>query len=149
MNSLIKLNAFLRLYESNFYNLHWNSKGEEFNDAHKGISTDYYELCGKYIDITAEMICRFGKLPLNFREVCIVGEKSNCLFIESQKLYSRKDIIELSDKMLGDIVSIIVNCLDNEEINNTINSGIKSELETMLEAFDLQYRYINKRRLYD
>ena len=58
VNKLIKLNAVLRLYHQNFLNLHWNSAGEEFNDAHKGISTDYYELCDKYIDTTAEMICR-------------------------------------------------------------------------------------------
>ena len=30
MNELLKLNALLRLYESNFLNLHWNAKEEDF-----------------------------------------------------------------------------------------------------------------------
>lgn len=147
MNELIKLNALLRLYESNFLNLHWNAKEEDFNDSHKGISTDYYELTSKYIDVTAEMICRLGKCPLNYKEVCILSEKSGNIFVESQKLYDRKDIIELSDKMLSDIVNNITTCLESEEMQSSINAGIKSTLESMLEEFDIQYRYINKRRM--
>lgn len=147
MNELIKLNAMLRLYESNFLNLHWNAKEEDFNDSHKGISTDYYELAGKYVDVTAEMVCRLGRCPLNYQEVGILSEKSGYTVVESQKLYSREDIIELSDKMLGDIVTAIGNCLESEEMKATINAGIKSTLESMLDEFDIQYRYINKRRM--
>lgn len=147
MNKLIKLNALLRVNESNFLNLHWNASGEDFNDSHKGITTDYYELCNKYVDITAEMITRFGKNPLNFIEICKVAEKCEFVIVDSQRLYTRKEIIEFSQTMLKDIISILVECLDDIELKNTINAGIKSTLENMLEEFDLQYRYINKRRL--
>ena len=49
--------------------------------------------------------------------------------------------------MLGDIVTAIGNCLESEEMKATINAGIKSTLESMLDEFDIQYRYINKRRM--
>ena len=55
--------------------------------------------------------------------------------------------VTLYSKMLGDIVVIIGNCLESEEMQATINAGIKSTLESMLEEFDIQYRYINKRRM--
>ena len=42
MDKLIELNSVLRLYESNYRNLHWNSKGIDFNDSHKSITTEYY-----------------------------------------------------------------------------------------------------------
>ena len=45
------------------------------------------------------------------------------------------------------ILNLIENALDMDEIaNDKSNVGIKSTLESMHEKFDLQYRYINKRR---
>lgn len=149
MDKLKELNAVLRIYQSNFLNLHWNAVGEEFNDAHKGISTDYYEMCGKYIDSTAEMIVRFGVNPPNYLEVLDTIKDSNnqYMIIDSTQLYTRKDIIEKADIMLGDIVNLIGEVLESEEISATINTGIRSDLEAMHSEFDLQYRYINKRRM--
>ena len=174
VDKLLYLNALLRIYNSNFLNLHWNSVGEEFNDAHKSISTDYYELCDKYIDATAEMICRLGKNPYNYIEAynAVIdganndevedveesGYKSllmgfseeyinNILIVDSSQLYNRSEIIKIADKMLYDIVNAITACLSAEGSNDVINAGIKSDLEAMLGEFDIQYRYINKRRM--
>jgi DNA-binding ferritin-like protein len=145
MNSLIELNAMLRVYNANFLNIHWNAATENFDDIHKGITTDYYELCDKYIDITAEMIARFGVNAPNYIEVAKIADEKQFLVVDSGVLYDRATTINLSDKMLGDICKHIVVCLD--EIKETYNSGIKSDLEAMLSEFDLQYRYINKRRM--
>lgn len=143
--NLVKLNAMLRVYNSNFLNLHWNTVGEEFNDAHKGISTDYYELCDKYVDTTAEMIARFGINAPNYIEVANMA--SDFIVVDSTKLYTRKEIIEYADKMLGDICKCIVTCLAEDCMKEGYNTGIRSDLEAMHSEFDLQYRYINKRRL--
>ena len=47
----------------------------------------------------------------------------------------------------GNKVELIGNCLESEEMKATINAGIKSTLESMLDEFDIQYRYINKRKM--
>jgi DNA-binding ferritin-like protein len=147
MSNIIKLNAMLRVYNSNFLNLHWNSAGEEFNDSHKSISTDYYELCDKYIDVTAEMAARLGENAPNFGEVAEIARQEQFVAVESTRLYNRKDIIQIADTMLKDICMCIVECLAEEIINSPINVGIKSDLEAMASAFDIEYRYINKRRM--
>lgn len=144
---LVLLNAMLRVYNSNFLNLHWNTVGEEFNDGHKGITTDYYELCDKYIDITAEMIARLSLNAPNYIEVAKIAEENSFFIVDSNTLYDRKNIVQISDKLLGDICKTIVECLEEDSIQSHYNVGIKAELETMQGEFDLQYRYINKRRM--
>lgn len=149
MDKLIELNAVLRLYHSNFLNLHWNSKGEKFDEAHKRITTEYYELCDKYIDSTAEMVTRFNHNPLNYLGVAELANKASdvlCI-VDSNILYSWADIIKYSDKMLGDILKIVEACLLDPEMEKINNAGIKSDLEAMHSEFDLHYRYINKRRM--
>ncbi len=182
-DKLILLHSVLRVYASNFMNLHWNACGEEFNDAHKAISTDYYELCDKYIDSTAEMIARLGVNPPNYNEVmhiifhhnidinqeaadsvvpkdestgyaALLKEyaddseyKDEFIMIDSSKLYRRIDIINYANVMLGQIKTLIENCIADEEIQAIENSGIRSDLEAMHAEFDLQHRYINKRRM--
>ena len=47
--------------------------------------------------------------------------------------------------MLNDICNLLSDCI--EEINEPINAGIRSELETQLYNYTLQARYINARRL--
>ena len=148
-NSLLELHSVLRLYCSNLSNLHWNSCGEEFNDAHVNITDGLIDLFHKWIDPVGEMLTRLGINPLNYAEVFdLVKNSSNDYFIaDSAKMYSRKEIITIADVMLKDIVTLLCTVLESEEMKATINAGIKSELEGMLNDFDLQYRYLNKRRL--
>ena len=149
MDKLIELNAMLRLYESNYRNLHWNSKGIDFNDSHKSITTDYYEMISESIDEVAEFISRLGGNAPNYMEVCEIlnSQERRYLIVNSSELYSREQIIQLSDTMLNDICTLISECLEDSDMQETINAGIKSDLESMLSKYDLQARYINKRRL--
>lgn len=147
MEELIMLNALLRYHKSGFLNLHWNASGEEFDDAHKDISTDYYELCDAYIDTTAEMVARLDDFPLNFDEVAETAKENNWTSVQSDTLYSRAQIIEISQTLLSEILDAITDCLASEDLQLVENSGIRSDLEAIQEEFDLQVRYINKRRL--
>ena len=149
ISMLVVLNSLLRVYCSNFSVLHWNAAGEEFNDAHRSIAEEYEELCHKYVDVTAEMATRLGVNPLNYTEVIELMNSSNRQFIivDSKRFYSRKDIIMIADKMFADIVTLISATIESEELQTPINAGIRSELESILNDFDLQYRYINKRRM--
>ena len=150
MYSLYDLHVALRLYHSNLLNLHWNAHGLEFNDSHKNITTEYYELCDKYIDITAEMLARLNIYAPNYIEVVqyISNSPDNFHVVDSKKLYTKEEIVALVDSMFESILSFIAKSLEDEEIKNNIeNVGIKSDLEAMYSEFDLQYRYINKRRM--
>lgn len=147
MNELIKLNAILRFHESNFENLHWNTQGEEFDDAHKDITTGYYELCAEHIDTTAEMIARLGGFPFNYSEVAEVASELGWTEVQSDRLYTRPEIIQIAQQLLTEILAVIAECLSSADMAAVENAGIKSELESIQEAFDLQGRYINKRRL--
>ena len=149
MDKLIELNAMLRLYESNYRNLHWNSKGIDFNDSHKSITTDYYEMISESIDEVAEFISRLGGNAPNYMEVCEIlnSQERRYLIVNSSELYSREQIVQLSDTMLNDICTLISECLEDSDMQETINAGIKSDLESMLSKYDLQAIYINKRRL--
>ena len=148
-NSLLELHSVLRLYCSNLSNLHWNTCGEEFNDAHVNITDGLIDLFHKWIDPVGEMLTRLDINPLNYAEVFdLIKNSSNDYFIaDSAKRYNRKEIITIADVMLKDIVTLLCTVLESEEMKVTINAGIKSELEGMLNDFDLQYRYLNKRRL--
>ena len=148
-NSLLELHSVLRLYCANLSNLHWNSCGEEFNDAHVNITDGLIDLFHKWIDPVGEMLTRLDINPLNYAEVFdLIKNSSNDYFIaDSTKRYNRKEIITIADVMLKDIVTLLCTVLESEEMKATINAGIKSELEGMLNDFDLQYRYLNKRRL--
>lgn len=148
MSKLQELDAVLRIYESNFRNLHWNSVGNDFNDSHKSITTEYYEMLSNTIDQVAEMICMLGGgNPCNYKEALdIVNNLEQERFIvKSSVKYNRAAIISLADKMLTDICELLSDAI--QEINDPIDAGIKSELETMLYNYSLQARYINKRRL--
>ena len=143
------LNAMMRLYESNIRNLHWNAAGEEFNDAHKSITEEYYELMAENIDKTAEILGIYDFLAPNYVEVLLILKSSEKEFklVESDKLYNRAEIIELIDIMFGDIIEILEDILENGDEDLEMNAGVKSELENILYTFTFQKNYINKRRL--
>lgn len=145
---LIELNCILRLYESNFRNLHWNCAGENFDGAHKQITTEYYEMIGTTIDETAEIIAMLGQNAPNYSEAYKIIESSekHHLEIDSSKLYTRKDVIQYADVMLNDICELLTEVLEEDIIDDESNAGIKSKLEDILYDYTLQARYINKRR---
>lgn len=139
----------LIVYRSNFQNLHWNSVGENFDNAHKEISSDYYEKVSGTIDTIAEMCCRLNIMPLNYKEVfdAISGYDAQYLVVESQHLYGRTEIVQMSDIMLKDITRLLAETITSEEMQTPINAGMRSELETILNEYDIQARFINSRKL--
>ena len=103
------LNAVMRLHESNIRNLHWNSAGEEFNDAHKEITTEYYELLSDNVDKTAELLAMFGINAPNYIEVIqtIKESGSDYMLVNSNKLYNREEIIKIMDDIFNDIIILL------------------------------------------
>ena len=142
------LNAVLRLLESNIRNLHWNSVGEEFDDAHKVITEEYYELFATSIDKVSEILGMLDIKVPNYVEVIdiIKSADKDFFLVKTDKLYTRSEIINILDSIFGDATEAILNALDSDIIQDRSNIGIKSELESMLFTFDFQRRYINKRR---
>lgn len=144
---LVILDALLRLYEQNFRNLHWNAKGEDFNDSHKSITTEYYEMVSEDVDKIAEILAMLGTNPCNYPQAMdIIGQQAEkYLIVDNSKLYTRAEIIEISEIMFNDICNLLSESI--EELNNPLDAGIRSELETLLYNYTLQHRYINKRRM--
>ena len=142
------LNAVLRLYETNFRLLHWNAAGEEFNDAHKSITEQYYEMLAGVIDEVSEIMGIFDIFPPNYVEVLDIIKEAETRFIivESGKLYSRADIIKLTNIMFEDIRTLLVSVLEDYTFEDPINAGVKSKLEDILYRFTFEQQYINKRR---
>ena len=144
-----KLNSIMRLYESNIRLLHWNTVGEEFNDAHKEITEPYYEMIAKDIDRVAEIMGMLNIMPPNYLEVYAIVKKykEDYVVIDSNKLYNRSEISDKIGHMFEDITNIIAEILDDDELEDSKQVAIKSELESIMYDFDFQRRYINKRRL--
>lgn len=146
-----ELLAVMKLYESNFRNLHWNTKGIEFNDTHKGITEEYYEMYADNIDKVAEMMAMLGINPPTFFESAdiIQNSESEYVTVDSNTLYNREAIVNIANDMLMSTCGLLAEVLKEECFEDMINAGIKSEFETILYTFTLQARYINARKLVD
>lgn len=147
MKCLQELDAALRIYESNFRVLHWNSAGLDFNDSHKDITNDLYEMTSENVDKVAEMLCMLNMNPGNYLDIIGTLRESETSYkaVESNKLYTRQEICILVDEMLGNLCKLLAECI--ETLSSPLDAGIKSELETILYEYTIQYRYINKRRI--
>ena len=146
---LKELLAALIVCENNFRVLHWQFKGDQFDSYHKNTTSEYESMCREQADVIAEIIARLGGTPLNIAEVVEIIDSSEreYLVVDSSSYYAKEDVIDNSEDMFKIILNLIENALDMDEIaNDKSNVGIKSTLESMHEKFDLQYRYINKRR---
>ena len=141
------LDALLRLYEQNFRNLHWNSIGLEFNDSHKNITTEYYEMLSKSVDEVAEILCMYGVDPANYIEALDIIQscEKKYLIVDSKTKYSKEEIVKSADIMLRDICQLLSEIIP--QITNPLDAGIKSEFETMLFNYSKEARYLNARRL--
>ena len=106
---LKELDALMRLYEQNFRNLHWNSKGIEFNDSHKNITTEYYEMVSADVDKVAEIIAMLGMDAFNYLEAAeyITKSEKKYFIVNSATHYSKLDICKFADIMLNDICNIL------------------------------------------
>lgn len=149
MESLVLLHSVLRIHESNIRNLHWNATGMDFDDSHKSITEEYYELFASTIDEVAEIMSMLDIAPPNYIDVLGVIKASERKFrmVDVNRLYDRQTIVEYINDIFTDIVSLLQEVLAEDIIQNPVNVGIKAELESLVYKFDFQKRYINKRRL--
>jgi len=143
-----ELDTVLRVYEQNFRNLHWNAKGPDFDDSHKAITTEYYEMLAGTIDDYAEILCMMNITPANYLDAAqrIQTSENKYVIIDPAKLYNRNEIIEFADIMFKDIIMLLTQIIELLDRNEGPSAGIKSELETVLFNYNKQCIYINKRR---
>lgn len=145
--ALKEFDAMLRLYEQNFRNLHWNSIGLEFNDSHKNITTEYYEMLSDTVDEIAEILCMVDMDPANYMEAMdiVSGSSMKYLIVDSKKKYTKAEIVTESQTMLTDICNSLA--VIASSIEEPIYAGIKSGLEDMLYKYSKEMMYLNKRRI--
>lgn len=145
--ALKEFDAMLRLYEQNFRNLHWNSIGLEFNDSHKNITTEYYEMLSETVDEVAEILCMVNIDPVNYMEAMAIldGSSMKYLIVDSKKKYTKGEIVTESQTMLTDICNSLATIASS--IEEPIYAGIKSGLEDMLYKYSKEMMYLNKRRM--
>lgn len=140
--------SVLVLYQYNFRLIHWNASGKRFKRVHLD-SESYVDDIQKTIDSIAEMCARLNiKIP-TFQEVVskLDGHSETNFLADVPESVDFDKYIELTDKMLGDILKCIANVLQSSDIKDKIeNVGIKANLEGIYEEYDLKYRYLNKRQ---
>lgn len=144
-----KLNlALFTYYQYNFHMLHWKSKGKGFDTAHKDITDQYYNMTFEDIDVLAEFMLRQNINPPSYKEILEILEESDIkvITIDKDENYDIDDVVKYSQKMLEDIVESLIKVCKSDEIQQDVNIGIRAELESMLNKYDLECRYLNKRR---
>lgn len=146
MNLRLFLSVLL-VYRSNFHMLHWQAAGKEFDLMHKQ-AAKYYEKMLCDADIVAEKAMMLGQSPVNYPEAFALLQEADHQFkiLPSDTVYNYSDFIENTDIMFSDILYCLQELLQSEEVQDIANVGIKAALECMYEQYDLQLRYINKRR---
>lgn len=147
--SFKELTAVFALEAHNFKVLHWMAKGKQFDRIHVKLASDYYDMVSDDLDVVAELGMRLDEGVPNYAEVIKLLMKTDCCeyeIIEAEDV-DYETFVEKADKILHDIITSIICVYKRDDIqNDVINVGIKSTLEGLLEKYDLQYRYLNKRR---
>lgn len=133
--------SVLIVYRSNFQVLHWLAAGKSFEVIHKK-TEEYYNEISDDVDVIAEMVLRNSDEIVNYKEALEIIEEddNNFILVDSKRSCEMEDFIELSTKMLKDILSCIESVLEDVD-----NIGIKSSLESLYEKYDLQANYILRR----
>jgi len=143
----VMLSLFI-YYQNNFHMLHWKSKGKGFDTAHKQITSDYYETLADDIDDIAEVLLRNDINPPSYKEVLEILEESDIevITIDNEKNYDIEDIIKLSQKMLEDLFKVLIEVHEIPEMKEVKNIGVLSFYENLIDKYDKECRYLNKRR---
>lgn len=144
-----ELTAVFAFEAHNFKVLHWMAKGKQFDKIHVKLASDYYNMVSDDLDVVAELGMRLDEGVPNYSEVISLLSETDCCEYE---LIEANDVdyetfVNKTDRILHDIIKSIICVYKRDDIqNNPVNVGIKSSLESLIEKYDLQYRYINKRR---
>lgn len=143
--------ALLIIHRTNFQMLHWKVCGSDFDNAHNNVTNNYYEKVTADIDDVAEMLMRQGMNPLGYYDVVKLLADSDVkkIIVDNDEDYSKKEAFQICDVILEQICEAIIGCLEDLEEENqpNINAGVKSYYENLLDQYDKEYRFLNKRRI--
>lgn len=145
--TLKELLAVFIVYGHNFKVLHWQASGHKFDRIH-ALANEYYEKIAEDTDTIAEMAARLGINSLGYIEAADVLKnlEKDFVVVESNRLYGFIHFTDTADAMLRGILASIEEVHESEVMKDPKNMGIKSELESIYNWYDLQYRYLNLRR---
>lgn len=150
-NELQVLLANLMISKSNVQLIHWNLYGNEFQSAHSDITNEMYNKIDDDIDRVAEMCTRLNIRVLNYFDVIKVikeNEDFKPIVISSDQMFNKDECYTKLDSIYRSILKTIENAWESDDIKDNIsNIGIRSDLESMHNEYDIQYRFINKRKI--
>lgn len=142
------LSALLIVYSHNFHVLHWLASGVEFHTQHDKAS-EYYEKLAEDADYITEALMRFDEMPPSFKgayELLDSASDKEFKIIEPDGLITMEQFVDETELLLTDVLYVIESLLEDELIQSVKSAGIRSQLETMHDYYDLQVRYLNKHR---
>ena len=151
MDSMKKLLARLMVYETNMRVLHWQVTGKGFDRAHSGITDPMTDQIHSDVDVVAEKLIMIGGTPLDYLGVIRIIKEScpDVKFASADTSYSVKEVYSAVEGICASICHSIEECLADPVIQKPNNVSIKARLEGMHEYYDLQMRFLNRRRLED
>lgn len=148
LNPQIVLFSMLQLHKENFKMLHWKVCGHHFDNMHNNVTSKYYDMMADDVDVVAENLMRQGINPVNIiKAISIATKLQDAVFVNANIDYSRDDVISITDRIFYQLLRQIEVILNTAEIKDNIqNVGIKAYYESLHDKYDLEYRFLNKRR---
>ena len=141
--ALRSLFILLTVSESNFRMLHWMAEGRKFREMHSDADS-FRSMVSEDIDAVAEMILRDSDEIPSLR---VISNNLQAIIDTKGELIEYEKYLAYSKRIFAGILDAIEACLKTDEIANNIkNVGIKATLESMYDKYDLQARYLIKRR---
>ena len=140
------LGAILRTYEHNAKVIHWGAYGPRFDRVHK-LCDEFEAMFHEDVDYAGETGLRLEQAPPSFDKIMEVLENSEHNYIVCQyKLIGYEEAIKTLQKMCADVMEALVEIHESDIMQQPVNMGIKSSIESVYDKYDFQVRYLNKRR---
>jgi hypothetical protein len=146
MNEVLEsLFSTLMIAHANFRTIHWLSCGEEFDRQH-ALAEQFVGMTNGDVDTVAEIILRYQPSVPTIADA-LQSPVGNEL-LKSSTPIGYDSFLALVRAQFTSIMNAIIAVLKQDIIQNDIRLvGIKSDFEAMYSRYDLQLRYLNKRRM--
>lgn len=144
-----ELTAVFVFEAHNFKVLHWMAKGKQFDRVHTKLSSDYYDMVSADADVVAEYGLRLDETVPSYPDVLSILKDSDIQFevVEGSDFIDYETFVEKTNHILGCILKSLFAVYENEEVKKIENVGIKSGIEGLIDKYDLEMRFLNKRRI--
>ena len=141
------LGALLRVYEHNMKVLHWGCYGPKFDRGHK-LCDEYAAMIHDDVDWAGETGLRLNQNPPSFDQILELLKDADHNYIVCQyKLIDYPELTKTVEKMLNDIIEACIEIHDSDLLEDSRNIGIKSAIEAIIDKYDFEARYLNRRRM--